>query len=87
MTLGARSLSDTTATLGLARGDLETNDSPEMRRSILQTAIARGHWSIWMQVFQDDVAMRAQLNQWFQGTARDCFDAETRPIGRAGGLI
>jgi uncharacterized protein (TIGR02646 family) len=69
----------------LARGALERNDSPELRHSILQTAIARGHWSIWMQVFHDDVEMRTRLIQWFQGTAQECFDAKIRPVPRAGG--
>jgi uncharacterized protein (TIGR02646 family) len=71
----------------IARGQLERNDSPAMRDQILQTAIARGHWSVWMQVFHDDIEMRARLIRWFQGTAGDCFDAETRPIRRPGGLV
>jgi uncharacterized protein (TIGR02646 family) len=68
-----------------ARKDLAAHDSPELRRSILQTAISRGHWSVWMQVFHDDVEMRRALINWFPGTATNCFDQETRPIPRAGG--
>lgn len=71
----------------LARRDLENNDSPELRRSILQTAIARGHWSVWMHVFHDDIVMRTQLIEWFQGTARNCFDAMTETMPRPGGRV
>jgi uncharacterized protein (TIGR02646 family) len=70
-----------------ARGELERNDTPALRRQILQTAIARGHWSVWMQVLHNDIEMRTGLVEWFQGTARNCFDAETRPIPRLGGRV
>jgi len=70
-----------------ARKNLESHESPALRDAVLQTAIARGHWSVWMQVFHDDVDMRSRLIQWFQGTARSCFDAETRPIPRPGGRV
>jgi uncharacterized protein (TIGR02646 family) len=70
-----------------ARKGLETHDSPAMRDTILQNAIARGYWSVWMQVFHDDSEMRSRLIAWFQGTARNCFDSETRPIPRSGGKV
>jgi len=71
----------------LALHELQRNDSPALRQSILQIAIARGHWSVWMQVFNDDIEMRGSLISWFQGTARNCFDAQTRPIPRPGGRL
>ncbi len=71
----------------LARRDLQQHDSTALRTSILQTAIARGHWSVWMQVFNDDVAMRTSLIRWFLGTAENCFDAQARPVPRPGGRV
>lgn len=70
----------------LARGKLEVRDTPQMREMILQSAVSRGFWSVWFQVFHDDEEMRSRLIQWFPGTARDCFDAQTQPISRPGGL-
>jgi uncharacterized protein (TIGR02646 family) len=70
-----------------ARMNLEQNDTLELRTWILHAAIARGHWSVWMQVFHDNVEMRVSLIQWFKGTARNCFDAGARPIPRPGGRV
>lgn len=64
---------------------LEEDPTPSMREAVLQNAIARGFWSVWMQVFADDVDMRLGLIAWFRGTARECFDDTTRPIPRNGG--
>jgi hypothetical protein len=52
-------------------------------------ALAResGFWSVWMTVFADDREMRARFLQAFEGTATCCFDAETRPVRRPGGLV
>ena len=58
-----------------------------MRDSILHTAVSRGFWSVWLQVFHDDEEMRSSLIKWFPGTATDCFDGNTRPIPRLGGLV
>lgn len=41
-----------------------------------------GGWSIWMHVFQHHPAVRQQLIDAFPGTARQCFDAETKPLPR-----
>jgi uncharacterized protein (TIGR02646 family) len=71
----------------LHRQQLQSQDSDGMRNAITQTAIARGHWSVWMQVFHDDVDMRRRLIQWFVGTAGNCFDSQTRPILRQGGRV
>jgi len=71
----------------IARGNLKQNDTPQMRDSILHTAVSRGFWSVWLQVFHDDEEMRSSLIKWFPGTATDCFDGNTRPIPRLGGLV
>ncbi|MEX0714336.1 MAG: hypothetical protein WD278_18515 [Pirellulales bacterium] len=66
---------------------LQANDTLEMRSLICLTAISRGGWSIWMTVFAQDIDMRSRFVNGFRGTAHNCFDAETRPILRAGGRI
>ena len=70
-----------------ARRILERIDNPEMRDQIMQTAISRGFWSVWFQVFHDDQDMRSRLLRWFPGTATDCFDHGSLPVTRRGGLI
>jgi HNH endonuclease len=70
-----------------ARRTLAQTDTPEMRRLILLNAVSRGFWSVWMEVFADDVEMRGALIAWFTGTARDCFDSMTRPVPRRGGQV
>jgi uncharacterized protein (TIGR02646 family) len=70
-----------------ARRLLEQDNTPHMRDSILQTALSRGFWSVWLQVFHDDEEMRSRLINWFPGTAADCFDIHTRPVPRPGGLV
>jgi uncharacterized protein (TIGR02646 family) len=51
-----------------SRVDLQANNTPEMRRSILETAKAKGNYSIWQTVFADDPAMRQALACAFPGT-------------------
>ncbi len=60
-----------------------------LRRQIVKTAQTSGHFSIWMTVFAGDEEMRRMLIDGFhqdgvfygfEGTARDCFDANTRVI-------
>jgi hypothetical protein len=71
----------------IARGNLKQSDTPLMRDSILHTAVSRGFWSVLLQVFHDDEEMRSSIIKWFPGTAADCFDGNTRPIPRLGGLL
>ena len=59
----------------------------EYRNLLINLAISRGFWSVWMTVFQDDVDMRKRLIEAFKGTDVDCFDAETLPRQRVGGKI
>ncbi|MEP7126260.1 MAG: HNH endonuclease [Byssovorax sp.] len=70
-----------------ARQDLLENRSPRLIRLIVALALAKGFWSVWMAVFADDQEMRGHFLQAFAGTARGCFDAETRPIRRTGGVL
>ena len=71
----------------VALRQLEAGDTEDLRNAIAAAAIARGFWSSWMTVFQHHIEMRQTLLNWFPGTAKDCFDANTRPIPRPGGRI
>jgi hypothetical protein len=57
-----------------SKNDLHANSTDEFRRQIARTASGHGHFSIWMTVFSDDVAVRKLLIAEFRGTASDCFD-------------
>ncbi len=57
--------------------------------AVVVTAIGHGFFSVWMKVFEGDVATRQLLidgfngthgYRGFQGTAKDCFDAQTQPV-------
>ncbi len=51
-----------------SRKDLINRDIPELRRLIVETAKAKGGYSIWQSVFNDDPSMRQALVQGFPGT-------------------
>lgn len=70
-----------------ARTCLEARDDEHTRQLIVDQATALGFWSIWLTVFAGDVDMRQRLITAFEGTARDCFDARTRPVPRPGGAL
>jgi hypothetical protein len=61
-----------------ARNDLQTEDTPIHRKRIVELAMAKGYWSIWMTVFADDPQMRAELIRKFPGTSVACFDSNSR---------
>lgn len=63
-----------------SRSDLATNPTDAFRRQVARTAIATGHFSIWMTVFAADAGMRGILIDSFPGTAADCFDPNGNPI-------
>ncbi len=69
------------------KSQLAAFDSEERRSEIVEMAIQRGFWSVWMTVFQDDADMRSRLIEAFPGTAKACFDENTQPIQRPGGQI
>lgn len=72
-----------------SKEDLLASPTAPMRRQILRAAQGHGFFSIWMEVFGDDVAMRRLFIEGFMrngefsgfpGTAADCYDANTNPI-------
>jgi inosine/xanthosine triphosphate pyrophosphatase family protein len=71
-----------------AKRSLTAQPTEDMRQQILQTALCKGFWSVWMTVFADDSQMRQMLLQGFPGTAwRECFDSAGNPIHRPDGQI
>lgn len=66
---------------------LHAKDSLEFRETIVNLAKAKGYWSVWMTVFADDKDMVRRFIERFQGTYRDCFNAEYKPIPRTAGGI
>ncbi len=64
----------------LRLSDDEEND--RIKEQIVETALASGHWSIWMTVFKDDVDMLRRLSRAFPGTALECFDENCLPLPR-----
>jgi hypothetical protein len=77
---------------GIAReskAELAGDPTDRMRRQIVRTAMFEGFFSIWMKVFEGDIVMRQMLidgfgagfdYRGFAGTAKECFDAQTRPV-------
>lgn len=53
-----------------SRQDLTLNDTPALRACILNTAINKGGFSIWMTVFANDADMQAALVNAFPGTVQ-----------------
>jgi hypothetical protein len=64
----------------LAKSRLAAVPITELRESIVNWALAEGHFSIWMTAFSDDPEMRQRFIEAFPGTARDCFDPVTTAI-------
>jgi uncharacterized protein (TIGR02646 family) len=52
-------------------------DSFHMREQIVDTAISKGFFSVWMTVFQSDADMLNRFIAAFPGTAETCFDPTT----------
>ncbi|WP_338846611.1 HNH endonuclease [Massilia sp. W12] len=57
-----------------SRQNLRNADSPFMRDQIIQTALARGGFSIWFATFADDADMQQRLLDAFPSSAKNCFD-------------
>lgn len=68
------------------RADLSANDIPVVRKLIVDVALAEGMYSLWMTVFAEDTDMRHRFTAAFQGTAADCFDADSQSLPRSLGL-
>ena len=63
-------------------------DAALLRETIIALALARGFFSIWMEVFATEALMRRALIDAFAGTAKDCFHpASTLPVPRPGGHV
>ncbi len=63
-----------------ARQRLLSADTQEMREQIVDTARAKGYWSVWMAVFADDADICNRLIDAFPGTCRFCQDTHfTKP--------
>jgi uncharacterized protein (TIGR02646 family) len=65
---------------------LQQNDSPQLREEIIEHALDKGYWSIWMTVFKEDIDMRRRFIKEFKGTCKECFDQRTEPVIRKTGL-
>lgn len=65
---------------------LAANNIADIRDAIVELAKA-GNFSIWHQVFIDDMEIKKRLIDSFMGTAKDCFDAEANLIHRKNGFI
>ncbi len=55
--------------------------------TIIDLAIIKGFFSVWMTVFENDPAIRQALINNFKGTAKTCFDMNTSPVNRNGTTI
>lgn len=66
---------------------LATYDTEERRQEIIDFALERGFFSIWMTVFKNDPDIKKRLITAFTGTAQNCFDAQGNPVPRPGGQL
>jgi hypothetical protein len=83
-------VADRMAVWGLAlevKADLDAGEVT--RESVVRNAASSGFFSVWMKVFEGDTATRQLLidgfngahgYRGFEGTAKDCFDAQTLPV-------
>lgn len=63
-------------------------DPALLRETIVELAMARGFFSVWMDIFADDPLVRRMLVDAFAGTAQECFDpGTTAPVQRPNGRI
>jgi uncharacterized protein (TIGR02646 family) len=67
-----------------AKADLLNEPRSEgVKRGVIRTATAEGHFCVWMTVFTGDVEMRNRLIDAFTGTRESgCFDAVTAVVVR-----
>ena len=50
--------------------------------TLLITVVKGGFWSVWFEIFKDELLIRKALVEKFVGTANDCFDVDFNPIPR-----
>ena len=70
-----------------SRDRLTNQDTTDMREQIVETATARGMFSIWWTVFAGDVDMRRRLREAFVGTHVGSFDINENSVPRVGGQL
>ena len=70
-----------------AKNRLARNNLDDLREQIVETAQAKGYWSMWMIVFKDDHDMLKRLIAAFPGTDAECFHEESgySAVARVGG--
>lgn len=64
------------------KGSVEHEYFAKVENKIVQLMYHTGFWSVWMTVFDDDPHMRQRFIDAIQGTHKDSFDANTRPLPR-----
>ena len=69
------------------RARLAIQNTAVVRELIVESAIARGMFSIWWTVFADDVDMRRRLREAFIGTHGGSFDIHENLVPRVGGQL
>lgn len=70
-----------------ARQRLMVNDTDVLREQIAETAQESGMFSIWWEVFGDDIDMRRRLRLAFVGTCANSFNANEDLQARPGGQL
>lgn len=55
--------------------------------NIINLAKGYGFFSVWMMVFDDESEIRRSLIEAFPGTSKKCFDSESKPVRREGGIL
>jgi hypothetical protein len=66
---------------------LQQNDTNDIRELIVQVALPRGLFSIWMKVFENDSNMCFRFVSAFKGTSPNCFNSQGQAIKRVMGKI
>ena len=66
---------------------LAKQDTPMIRKLIVDVAKERGMFSIWWTVFAGDIDMRRRLRKAFIGTHRASFDFNENLVPRLGGQL
>ena len=70
-----------------AKERLKRNDSVDLRDQIAETASAKGFWSVWMTVFENDSDMKKRLINAVPGTAKECWEEDFQPVHRPEGQV
>jgi uncharacterized protein (TIGR02646 family) len=70
-----------------ARQRFDANPIDALRDQIIDTALAKGHWSIWFTLFDGLPDILIRLARECTGTALDCFDEQMQLVPRTGGAV